>query len=56
MKVGYEIIYGFRNGENIFDLRVTPEGQRSRSNPKNSDVEYLENGTEIERKCQQNVK
>ena len=29
----------------IFDLSVTSKGQRSRSNPKNFEVEYLENGT-----------
>ena len=36
---------GFQMVENNFDLRVTPKGQRSRSNPKNFDVKYLENGT-----------
>ena len=29
----------------IFWIQVTPKGQRSRSNPKNFEVEYLENGT-----------
>ena len=29
-----------------------PKGQRSRSNPKNFEVEYLEKRYEIERKCQ----
>ena len=39
-------MYGLSNGENIFDLmQVTFKGQRSRSNPKNFEVEYLENGT-----------
>ena len=35
---------GFRMAE-IFLTQVTSEGQRSRSNPENFEVEYLENGT-----------
>ena len=40
-------MYELSNGENIFDLRwpLKVKGQRSRSNPKNFEVEYLENGT-----------
>ena len=33
-------MYGLSNGENIFDSQVTSKGQRSRSNPKNFEVEY----------------
>ena len=40
---------GFQNSENIFDLRVTPKVKSQESNPKNFEVEYLENGT-IDRK------
>ena len=36
--MGFQIV-------NFFGPQVTPKGQRSRSNPKNFDVEYLENGT-----------
>ena len=49
------IIFQFREPETvsymgfqmvkIFLTQVTPKGQRSRSNPKNFEVEYLENGT-----------
>ena len=38
-------MYGLSNGENIFDPQMTTKGQRSRSNPNNFEVEYLENGT-----------
>ena len=38
-------MYGLSNGDNIFDPLVTSKGQRSRSNPENFEVEYLENGT-----------
>ena len=38
-------MYGLSNGENSFDYTVTSGGQRSRSNPKNFEVEYLKNGT-----------
>ena len=37
-------MYGLSNGEKNWP-QVTSEGQRSRSNPKNFEVEYLENGT-----------
>ena len=36
-------MYELSNGEPNIDLRS--KGQRSRSNPKNFEVEYLENGT-----------
>ena len=38
-------MYGLSNSENIFDLRWPLKNQRLRSNPKNVEVEYLENGT-----------
>ena len=38
-------MYGLLNGETIFDLLVTSKGQRSRSNPENFEVKFLENGT-----------
>ena len=36
--------YRLSNGENIFLYHVTSKGQRSRSNPQNFEIEYLENG------------
>ena len=38
-------MYELSNGEPNIDLKVASKGQRSRSNPKNFEVEYLENGT-----------
>ena len=42
-------MYELSNGEPNIDLRteaqVASKSQRSRSNPKNFEVEYLENGT-----------
>ena len=37
-------MYGLSNGD-FFLPQLTSEGQRSRSNPKTVEVEYLKNGT-----------
>ena len=38
-------MYELSNGEPNIDSQVASKGQRSQSNPKNFEVEYLENGT-----------
>ena len=45
IEIKKEVIYGLSNGIRNFDPRWPFGGQRSRSNPKNFEVEYLENGT-----------
>ena len=42
--VKQEVIYELLNGENIFSTSGDPNGQRSMSNSKNFEVEYLKNG------------
>ena len=44
MEVRKEVINGLSNGIILFSPQMTFRGQRSRSNPKNFEVEYLENG------------